>query len=72
MPLTEVTVVPYILLGEPGPDTSGPSTPGSEKAEEEVGGRAEEEPRPRVENWEDREARLSVWPGGKSPDGVRL
>ena len=72
LPLTEV-VVPYILLGEPGPETRGPRTPGSEKAEDEVGGSADEEPMPRVEeNCEDREARLSVWPGGKRPEGVRL
>jgi len=27
-----------ILLGEPGPETRGPKTPGREKAEEETGG----------------------------------
>ena len=37
-PLTELVLPPYILLGEPGPDTRGPSTPGREKADEEEGG----------------------------------
>ena len=48
VPLTEVAV-PYILFGEPGPETKGPRTPGSENAEDDVGGRAEEEPMPKLE-----------------------
>ena len=59
LPLTEV-LVPYILLGDPGPDTRGPNTPGNEKLEEDVGGMLE--PMLRAEeNWlvsDDRESLL--------------
>ena len=52
-------------LGEPGAGTRGPRTPGREKAEEEVGGREADEPRPReLENWLESLARVSEWPGG--------
>lgn len=71
VPLTEVDV-PYIRLGEPGPDTRGPSTPGREKAEDDVGGRDAVDPIPKdEENWLERDAMASECPGGNSP-GVRL
>ena len=44
VPLTEV-----MRLGEPGPETRGPKTPGSEKAEDEVGGIEAEDPIARLE-----------------------
>jgi len=44
VPLTEV-----MRLGEPGPETRGPKTPGREKAEDEVGGIEAEDPIARLE-----------------------
>ena len=60
-----------ILLGDPGPETRGPRTPGSAKAVDEAGGKPEVDSWRLWENWEERLAKLSgLWvPGGKSPAG---